>query len=150
MTTVTPRALPGTSATDAWTTVDASELYDIDRWGKGYFSIGENGHVLVHPNKDPARAIDLKQLVDRLQLRGIDLPILIRFGDILKHRLGEIHEAFQAAIASTTTRGSYRCVYPIKVNQQRQVVEEVLRVRPALRLRPGGRQQAGAAGRGRP
>ena len=110
-----------------WTAADAAEMYHISRWGKGYFSIDDNGHMRVHPDKDPQRAIDLKQLVDRLQMRGIDLPILIRFTDILKHRLGEIHGAFAHAIAEHHYNGSYCCVYPIKVNQQRQVVEEVLR-----------------------
>ena len=109
-----------------WTATDAAELYDVARWGKGYFSVDDNGHVRVHPNKEPDRWLDLKQLVDRLQLRGIDLPILIRFAGILKHRLGEIHAAFSSAIAENKYTGSYRCVYPIKVNQQRQVVEEVL------------------------
>jgi arginine decarboxylase len=84
------------------------------------------GHVQVHPTKEPERGIDLKELIDRLQLRGISLPVLVRFTDILKHRLGEIHTAFQAAIAQHQYQGSYSCVYPIKVNQQRQVVEEVL------------------------
>ena len=110
-----------------WTVTDAAEMYDIARWGKGYFSIGEEGHVRVHPEKDPDRWLDLKQLVDRLQLRGIDLPILIRFAEILKHRLGEIHKAFASAIAEHKYNGAYCCVYPIKVNQQRQVVEEVVR-----------------------
>ncbi|MEX2115159.1 MAG: biosynthetic arginine decarboxylase [Pirellulales bacterium] len=110
-----------------WAATDAAELYDIARWGKGYFSIGDDGHVRVHPDKNPERAIDLKQLVDRLQMRGIDLPILIRFADILQHRLAEIHSAFARAIADHGYGGSYCCVYPIKVNQQRQVVEEVLR-----------------------
>ena len=109
-----------------WTAGDAAELYDVGRWGAGYFSVGKNGNLLVHPTKDPSRSIDLKQLIDNLQLRGIDLPILLRFGDILKHRLGEIHEAFQRAIREHHFNGSYCCVYPIKVNQQRQVVEEVL------------------------
>jgi len=110
-----------------WSVTDAAEMYDIARWGKGYFSIGEEGHVRVHPEKDPDRWLDLKQLVDRLQLRGIDLPILIRFAEILKHRLGEIHKAFASAIAEHKYNGAYCCVYPIKVNQQRQVVEEVVR-----------------------
>jgi arginine decarboxylase len=110
-----------------WSSGDAAELYDIARWGKGYFSIDDNGHMRVHPNKEPDRWLDLKQLVDRLQLRGIDLPILIRFAGILKHRLGDIHQAFSAAIAEHKYTGNYCCVYPIKVNQQRQVVEEVLR-----------------------
>jgi arginine decarboxylase len=110
-----------------WTVADAADLYDIARWGKGYFSIGEDGNVRVHPEKDPERWLDLKQLVDRLQLRGIDLPILIRFAEILKHRLAEIHKAFADAIAEHKYGGSYCCVYPIKVNQQRQVVEEFVR-----------------------
>src|SRR6187455_1219574 len=115
-----------TSATRSWSVHDASELYEVARWGNGYFSVNEAGHVQVHPTKDLARAIDLKQLIDRLQLRGISLPVLIRFSDILKHRLGEIHGAFQSAIAQNNYQGRYHCVYPIKVNQQRQVVEEVL------------------------
>src|ERR1700759_1549013 len=112
--------------TERWTPQVASDFYDVASWGKGYFSVGENGHVHVHPEKDPARSIDLKQLIDTLVLRGIDLPILVRFADILKHRLGELHDAFQTAIHEHKYTGSYCCVYPIKVNQQRQVVEEVL------------------------
>jgi arginine decarboxylase len=111
---------------DRWSAQDASELFDVASWGKGYFSVSEQGHVLVHPEKDPARAIDLKQLVDTLVLRGISLPILIRFAGILKHRLGELHDAFDTAIREHKYNGRYCCVYPIKVNQQRQVVEEVL------------------------
>ena len=111
---------------DAWTAADAAELYEIARWGKGYFSIGENGQVKVHPTKNPSRSIDLKQLVDDLQRRGIGLPTLIRFRDILADRLQDIYEAFQGAIAQHEYSGRYICVYPIKVNQQRQVVEEVL------------------------
>src|SRR5579871_6662596 len=110
---------------DRWTTADAAELYDVASWGKGYFSVGKNGQVWVHPDKDPNRGLDLKELVDNLQLRGISLPLLIRFGEILKHRLGEMNQAFQNAIAEHGYRGTYCCVYPIKVNQQRQVVEEV-------------------------
>jgi arginine decarboxylase len=109
-----------------WTVERAADLYDVAAWGKGYFSVSENGHVLVHPHKEPDRSIDLKSLVDSLILRGISLPILIRFGDILQHRLGDIHAAFETAIAEHKYQGGYRCVFPIKVNQQRQVVEEVL------------------------
>jgi arginine decarboxylase len=111
---------------DPWTVHDAAELYEVERWGKNYFSIAPNGHMRVHATKDPERSIDLKQLVDHLQLRGIGLPILIRFSDILKQRLADIAGAFQAAIAQHQYDGKYFCVYPIKVNQQRQVVEEVL------------------------
>jgi arginine decarboxylase len=111
---------------EAWKAADASELYEIGRWGKGYFAIGEDGHVHVHPTKEAGRSIDLKQLIDQLQMRGITLPTLIRFRDVLQHRLRDIKEAFQAAITQHEYTGRYVCVYPIKVNQQRQVVEEVL------------------------
>ena len=106
---------------------DAIEEYDIERWGKGYFSIGDNGHVWVHPSKDPTRRIDLKDLVDTLILRGIATPILLRFGEILKQQLSEMHGAFADAIREHSYQGSYSLVYPIKVNQQRHVVEEVFR-----------------------
>ncbi len=109
-----------------WTPADAAELYDVARWGKGYFSVGRNGHLLVHPSTDPARFIDLKELIDRLQLRGLDLPILVRFNGILKDRLKTLHDAFARAIAENDYKGTYRCVYPIKVNQQREVVSKII------------------------
>jgi arginine decarboxylase len=111
--------------TERWTVTDASELYDVASWGKGYFSVGANGHLWVHPSKEAVRGIDLRELIEKLELRGIGLPILIRFAEILKHRLGEMYQAFQSAISEHNYKGDYRCVYPIKVNQQRQVVEEV-------------------------
>ncbi|MBI1914748.1 MAG: biosynthetic arginine decarboxylase [Planctomycetes bacterium] len=109
-----------------WKVQDALETYGCRHWGKGYFSISKSGHVTVHPNKRGDQAIDLKELVDQLQARGIQLPILLRFTDILRHRLGEIQEAFQTAIREFEYKSNYCCVYPIKVNQQRQVVEEIL------------------------
>jgi arginine decarboxylase len=111
---------------EQWKTQDAVETYNVRHWGKGYFGINKAGHVTVHPYKDPEQSIDLKNLVDELQTRGIQLPILLRFTDILRHRVGEIHDAFQAAIREFDYQGTYCCVYPIKVNQQRHVVEEIL------------------------
>src|ERR1700746_2557253 len=84
---------------ERWTTADAAEVYDVASWGKGYFSVGANGHLWVHPTKEATRSIDLRELVEKLELRGIALPILIRFAEILKHRLGEMHQAFAASIA---------------------------------------------------
>jgi arginine decarboxylase len=110
---------------DRWTIGDAAELYDVASWGKGYFSVAPNGNLLVHPTKESSRSIDLKQLVDTLEWRGISLPILIRFADILKHRLREMYQAFDVSIREHGYQADYCCVYPIKVNQQRQVVEEV-------------------------
>src|SRR3954466_15926187 len=112
--------------TESWKIQDAIETYGVRNWGKGYFGVNKAGHVVVHPDKDPTKGIDLKDLIDQLQTRGIQLPILIRFTDILRHRVGEIHDAFCAAIQESDYKGKYCCVYPIKVNQQRHVVEEIL------------------------
>ncbi len=109
-----------------WKVSDALETYRIRQWGKGYFGINKAGHVTVHPSKRADASIDLKNLIDELQTRGIQLPILLRFTDILRHRVGEIHQAFKAAIHEYEYQGGYSCVYPIKVNQQRHVVEEIL------------------------
>ena len=114
-------------ATKLWTSADANDLYEVTRWGKGYFSVAENGHLYVHPERDTFRSIDIKELIDRLRLRGLQLPILIRFNDILKDRLREIHAVFSRAIADHDYRGKYTCVYPVKVNQQRQVVEQIVK-----------------------
>ncbi len=114
------------TALDTWTVADAAQLYEIARWSKGYFSISSKGHVLVHPHRDPSRAIDLKELVDRLQLRGLELPVLIRFNGILQDRLREINNTFEEVFRENEYKGHYTCVYPIKVNQQRQVVEQIV------------------------
>lgn len=111
---------------EKWKIADAVEMYGIRNWGKGYFSINKAGHVAVLPNKRSDESIDLKELIDQLQARGIQLPILLRFTDILRHRVGEIHGAFRRAMEECEFQGSYCCVYPIKVNQQRHVVEEFL------------------------
>ena len=109
-----------------WSITDSAETYEIARWGNGYFSINKAGHVTVHPTRSPEHAIDLKALVDRLEARGIQAPILIRFADILRDRLTQIRDAFSQAIEEHNYGGKYHCLFPIKVNQQRQVVEEVL------------------------
>ena len=111
-----------------WSVTDAAETYEITRWGKGYFSVNELGHVSVHPTRSPDEAIDLKLLIDRLAARGIQTPVLIRFADILKDRLTAIRDAFAKAIEEHDYRGQYRCLFPIKVNQQRQVIEEVMQL----------------------
>jgi arginine decarboxylase len=111
--------------TEKWKVQDALETYGVRHWGKGYFGINKSGSVTVHPTKRPEEAIDLKELVDQLQDRGIQLPILLRFTDILRHRIGEIHDAFAKAIREYDYTGDYCCVYPIKVNQQRHVCEEI-------------------------
>ncbi len=110
----------------SWKLHDAFETYGVKNWGKGYFGINRLGHLTVHPEKNPERSIDLKELVDQLRGRGIQPPLLLRFSDLLKHRIGEIAGAFDKARRDAGYDGGYACVYPIKVNQQRHVVEEVL------------------------
>jgi arginine decarboxylase len=112
--------------TERWKIQDALEAYNVRQWGKGYFGINKAGHVTVQPYKKSEPSIDLKDLVDQLVARGIQPPILLRFTDILRHRVGEIAEAFQRAMADSEYGGQYCCVYPIKVNQQRHVVEEII------------------------
>ena len=109
-----------------WTIKDSLELYRIKDWGENYFSVNEKGHITVNPDKGPKRSIDLMHLVDQLQTRGISLPILIRFSEILRNRLKEINQAFLNAVEEFDYRGKYSCIYPIKVNQQRHVVQEIL------------------------
>jgi arginine decarboxylase len=111
---------------EKWKIHDAIEMYGVRTWGKGYFAINKSGHLEVHPTKRPDRSVDLKELVEQLQARGIQLPILLRFTDILRHRVGELADAFRLAIQEYDYQSGYICVYPIKVNQQRQVVEEIL------------------------
>jgi arginine decarboxylase len=110
----------------AWTINDSTELYNVNGWGKDFFRINEAGNVEVTPAGPGSKPIDVKELIDDLRSRGINLPLLIRFSDILKTRVEQLCGAFQQAIAENDYRGAYRGVYPIKVNQQRHVVEELI------------------------
>ena len=106
-----------------WTITDAFETYGLQRWGCGYFSINDQGHLTVQSD---VGTIDVKDLVDDLSRRGIQLPMLIRFSDVLRSRIRAINHAFTEAIKHYEYEGEYRGVYPIKVNQSRKVVEEIV------------------------
>ena len=108
-----------------WTIADSAETYGIKYWANGYFSVNDLGHVACHPQGPEAGSIDLKELVDEVVRRGIGLPLLIRFSDVLKSRVVALHEAFGRAMTEYGYKGDYRGVYPIKVNQHRYVVEEI-------------------------
>ena len=110
----------------AWTVKDSIELYNVGGWGRDFFTINEAGNVSVTPSGPGSVPIDLKELVDDLRSRGLNLPILIRFSDILRTRVEQLFGAFRQAIAENDYRGAFRGVYPIKVNQQRHVVEELM------------------------
>ena len=122
----TPGAVPPEAVNGQWSARDAAQLYGIERWGQGFFSTNELGHVVIRPAGSPDRELDLKILIDEIRARDLEPPLLLRFSDILKHRLASLASAFRTAIDELDYRGQYRCVYPIKVNQQRHVVEEIL------------------------
>jgi arginine decarboxylase len=109
-----------------WTIEDSDELYQIQGWGEPYFSVNGAGHIAVSPKGDPGEQIDLFHLVEDLQKRGLTLPLLIRFSDILADRIARLNECFAQAIKEYEYANVYKGVFPVKVNQQRHVVEEVV------------------------
>lgn len=111
-----------------WTLEDTIDLYGVSRWGGRYFSVNpETQNIQVHPDGPEGGHVDLLELATQLQRRGIQLPILVRFNGILRQRITELCGAFSGAMEELGYQGSFRGVYPIKVNQQRQVVEEIVR-----------------------
>lgn len=117
--------VPSAGSTPEWDIAAARTLYNVDRWGAGYFDINAAGHVVAKPLQNGVE-VDLMSLVDEAKARGVKFPLLIRFQDILRHRVIALNEAFRASIAEFSYRGIYRGVFPIKVNQLREVVEEIL------------------------
>jgi len=110
-----------------WKIQDSLDLYHLGAWGQGYFSINEAGHVVVRPEPKGRGEIDLFDVVEGLKARDLTAPVVVRFSGILAHRLRQLHTAFAQAIAENDYRNRYAAVFPIKVNQQRLVVEEVFR-----------------------
>lgn len=111
----------------SWSIEAARALYNVEGWGDGYFDINEKGHVVVRPDKEhPDRALDLFELVTDLEAQGVILPVLLRFSDILRSRIEALNAKFHHAISEFEFTGGYTTVYPIKVNQQRHVVEEIV------------------------
>jgi len=119
-------ANPSGAAVAPWSAADGAALYGIDRWGDPYFSVSERGHVMVQPRGDRGGSLDLVELVGELRSRNLGLPLLIRFDDILEDRLERLHAAFERAIAQYAYRGRYQGVFPVKCNQQRHVVEQLV------------------------
>lgn len=108
-----------------WRVEDSAELYNINGWGLKYFSINEKGHVVVTP-KENCASVDLKELMDELQLRDVTAPLLVRFPDILDNRIEKISNCFKRAAEEYGYKGENFIIYPIKVNQMRPVVEEIV------------------------
>jgi len=110
---------------ERWSTKQAAKVYNIDNWGDGFFSINRRGHVCVHPSPHSKYSIDLRALMDDLVKRKIKPPILLRFMNVLKGRIDAINRAFDYAIEEYDYPAGYQTFFPIKVNQQRQVVEAI-------------------------
>jgi len=124
-------AATSTDALRTWSVAESLDLYAIKQWGRGIFSAARNGHLVAHPraratSRDVGPAVDIKDLVDELARRGIETPILIRFPDVLAGRIIELNEAFGRAIEQYEYEGTYRGVYPIKVNQDYHVVRQIV------------------------
>lgn len=110
-----------------WTIEDSEELYRINGWGEPYFSINAAGHITVSPKGDRGGSLDLFELVNALKQRNLNLPLLIRFSDILEDRIERLNAAFAKAIARYSYPGVYRGVFPVKCNQQRHLVEALVK-----------------------
>src|SRR6186713_2534565 len=113
-------------ASSAWDIQAARNLYNVHRWGAKYFDINDAGHVVATPLQEAGIAVDITDVVEEAKGRGLKLPLLIRFQDILRHRVESINQAFRSSITEFNYQGKYRGVFPIKVNQLREVVEEIL------------------------
>ena len=109
-----------------WDLEAANATYNVEGWGSGYFSINPNGNVIAKPLQEDGGAIDILEVVNEARSRGLGFPLVIRFQDLLRHRVECVNRAFETAISEFNYRGSYRGVFPIKVNQLREVIEEIV------------------------
>src|ERR1700756_1079035 len=115
-----------TDADQPWDIQAARNTYNIHRWGAKYFDINEAGHVVARPQQEVGASVDITDVIEEAKGRGLKFPLLIRFQDILRHRVESINLAFRNSITEYNYQGKYRGVFPIKVNQLREVVEEIL------------------------
>src|ERR1039457_3804436 len=115
-----------TGGSEPWDIQTARNLYNIHRWGAEYFDINDAGHVVAKPLRDAGACVVLTDVIEEAKGRGLKFPVLIRFQDILRHRVESINLAFRSSIAEFNYQGKYRGVFPIKVNQLREVVKEIL------------------------
>ena len=118
-------ATAATPASD-WSVEKAAQHFNVPGWGAGYFSVNEKGHLVVHPHGQPGPTIDIMDVVEDIQERRLGFPCVVRFQDVLRARVKAINEAFGKGIAEMNYGGRYYGVYPVKVNQMREVVEEIL------------------------
>src|SRR3989475_3200449 len=109
-----------------WDIQAARNLYNIQSWGARYFDVNEAGHVVARPLQEAGASVDITDVIEEAKGRGLKFPLLIRFQDLLRHRVESVNLAFINSIKEFNYQGTYRGVFPIKVNQLREVVEEIL------------------------
>src|SRR5229473_2154582 len=119
-------AAPRIEMKTEWDVESAIATYNVDRWGGGYFTINSSGNVEARPLQENGGSIDILEVVNEARQRGLGFPLVIRFQDLLRHRVESVNLAFQNAITEFGYRGQYRGVFPIKVNQLREVIEEIV------------------------
>ena len=113
---------------DSWTVEDAADLYGIDRWGQGYFGVSGNGNVVVNcPTNSGVIPVELTTIIDGLQQRGLTMPVMLRLENLVDDRIRRLNNAFRRAIDEAGFKGTYRGIFPVKVNQQSHVVAEIAR-----------------------
>ncbi|MBU4491663.1 MAG: biosynthetic arginine decarboxylase, partial [Euryarchaeota archaeon] len=110
-----------------WKVEDAIELYGIERWGNGFFSFNKNGNLIVKPTKNDTQVIDMKNVVDALASKKIKFPLLFRFPQILEAQIKALNGAFSNSISEYKYNGTYQGVFPMKVNQRKEVIEEIVK-----------------------
>ena len=110
-----------------WTIDDAERVYGVQRWGAGYFEIGANGNLKITPDlSNKNMRIDFQSVIDEIKQEGIQFPVVVRFHDILRSQVAELNKTFINTIEEAQYQGKYMGVYPVKVNQMREVVEEIV------------------------
>ena len=115
------------SKNPTWTTEDSEQLYSVNRWGGGYFTVGDNGNLHINPDfANPDMRIDFKAVIDEIKQEGIQFPVVVRFHDILRSQVAALNETFSNTMQEARYEGKYLGVYPVKVNQMREVVEEIV------------------------
>ena len=111
-----------------WTTEDSIELYGIEKWGNGYFSVNDNGNIIILPKKSPGQSVDIMDLIEEIEKsRDLEFPVLLRFPQILEDRIDEITGAFMGAIEEFDYSGTYQPIFPMKVNQRKEVIEYIIK-----------------------
>ena len=110
---------------ERWTTEKSADLYGIENWGARYFDINSNGDVVITPLENKNISVSIPEIINGITQRGFDMPVLLRIQNILESQLAYLHKSFNNAIEELGYKGCYRGVYPIKVNQQKQVLKEV-------------------------